>query len=383
MTQVAILKSHLGAGGGLEKYTRRLACAFAEMGCRTTLLTTESKKAPLPRLDNDLVNVVSLGTKKKFSLLSLLDFDRRCQEWLADHPVQHVFGMDRNRKQTHYRAGNGVHAAYLDQRRLSDSFMKRATFCINPLHRMILRYERIAFEHPSLRTLFANSHYVKQQILSYYATPPEKIEVVHNGVEWDELQNIFDESWQKTFAIRTQLGLSQSAFQLLFIGHGYRRKGLCQLLQGLALLKEKDIQLSVVGKDKELPFFQSLASKLGISSKVFFFGPQSQIHPFYQMADCLAIPSLYDPFANVTIEGLAMGLFVISSKFNGGSEILNPGSGTIIESLLDPDSVCASLSIALCHPKNRFQADIIRQSVKHLNFNSQLNQIVRRVVDAC
>ena len=44
--------------------------------------------------------------------------------------------------------------------------------------------------------------------------------------------------------------------------------------------------------------------------------------PFYQMADALVIPSFYDPFANVTVEALAMGLFVLSSKHNGGPEIL-------------------------------------------------------------
>ena len=67
---------------------------------------------------------------------------------------------------------------------------------------------------------------------------------------------------------------------------------------------------------------QALAAKLNIQRRVTFFGPQKEIRPFYQFADALVIPSFYDPFANVTVEALAMGLFVVSSKSNGGHEIL-------------------------------------------------------------
>lgn len=35
----------------------------------------------------------------------------------------------------------------------------------------------------------------------------------------------------------------------------------------------------------------------------------------------LDIPSYYDPFANVTVR-MAIGVFVLSSAYNGGSEIL-------------------------------------------------------------
>ena len=38
--RLAILKSHLGAGGGLEKYARRLAAGFAERGAEVQLLTS-------------------------------------------------------------------------------------------------------------------------------------------------------------------------------------------------------------------------------------------------------------------------------------------------------------------------------------------------------
>jgi UDP-glucose:(heptosyl)LPS alpha-1,3-glucosyltransferase len=380
MPTVVLLKSHLNAAGGLEKYTLRLACAFAAAGCRTTVLTTCSKDRAAPQIHPD-VDVISLGAKQGLSVANLIDFDKRCRQWLKDNPSDLVFGMDRNRYQTHYRAGNGVHAAFLAQRRFCEPWLKRLSFSLNPLHQLTLSYEKTAFEHPSLKTLFTNSSFVKEQILHYYSTPEEKIQVVHNGVEWQELQTPFEQGPSMMPQLRSQYGLSNNCFQLLFAGHGYRRKGLYQLFQGLAALTDSNIQLSIVGKDKEIDLFKSLAVKLGIAHQVFFFGAQPSLYPFYQMADALAVPSLYDPFANVTVEALAMGLFVITSKFNGGHEVLKSHSGLILEDLFDPSCMAAALATAKRQPKTMTQATAIRQSVEDLNFKNQLNKIVNRCID--
>ena len=72
-----------------------------------------------------------------------------------------------------------------------------------------------------------------------------------------------------------------------------------------------------------------------------------------------------------------MGLFVISSKHNGGHEILQPYTGTTIDDLNDPTSLAESLCRAMSHPKTRSSSLMIRQSVQHLDFPNQLEQIVQ------
>jgi UDP-glucose:(heptosyl)LPS alpha-1,3-glucosyltransferase len=116
--------------------------------------------------------------------------------------------------------------------------------------------------------------------------------------------------------------------------------------------------------------------KLQLTGKVGFFGKRTDCTRFYQMADALVIPSLYDPFANVTLEALALGVFVLSSKNNGGHEVLTAQNGATLSSLDDPELFAQLLTASMKHPKTLVQAQMIRESVKHLDFSHQLNALV-------
>jgi UDP-glucose:(heptosyl)LPS alpha-1,3-glucosyltransferase len=377
LPDVTLIKSELFRTGGLEKYTWQLAQDFCSLGAKVTLLTSGS---PSSFFEHPLLKVVSLPTHSPLSVINVLQFDKACNAYLVDHRSPVIFSLDRLRFQTHIRAGNGVHAAYLQRRKQEEGLMKKLSFAINPLHRTILSLEKKAFEHPDLKMLFTNSEMVKKEILQFYNTDPQKIHVVHNGVEWNGMRQAF-ENWEVQRKIAIQdLHLDPQAFQFLFIGHNYHRKGLEKLLYALSLLKQEHFQLSVVGKEKDPSHFIRLIQKLGLSEKVFIFGPQKETLRFYQLADCSVIPSLYDPFANVTVEALAMGVFVLSSKHNGGHEVLTDKNGLVIDDLDDAASFAETLKTALNRPKTFKSATAIRQSVKHLDFSNQLRLITQRSV---
>jgi UDP-glucose:(heptosyl)LPS alpha-1,3-glucosyltransferase len=283
-----------------------------------------------------------------------------------------VLGLDRTINQTHLRLGGGIHAAFLENRKCYESLFKTYINKINPLHKTILDLEKKAILSPHLKKVITNSYMVRQEILKYYPICKEKISTIHNGVEWEKMQKPFS-NWQKDkLSFCKQLNLDPKKFHFLFIGNGFERKGLKQLLLALSLLKE-DFHLSVVGKDKNINSFIKFAKKLSLEKKVSFFGPRSDVINFYQLSDSLVIPSFYDPFANVTLEALAMGLFVVSSSSNGGSEVLTKENGTIIESLVNIDSIFLSLKKALDNKKTLQGSQKIRDSIKHLDFSNQLN----------
>ena len=165
--------------------------------------------------------------------------------------------------------------------------VQAALFSLNPLHRLILKLEKQAFENPDLKLLFTNSHMVRNEILEHYQVDPNKIRVIHNGVEWNEMQSDFD-SWESNrLKLARKRGLNLNRYQFLFIGHNYRRKGLAKLLKALSLLFNRDFDLSVVGAEKHLKEFQQLTIQLKLQNHVHFFGPQKDTRSFYQIADAL------------------------------------------------------------------------------------------------
>lgn len=373
MREIVLLKSRSNNHGGLEKYASRIADAFLKRGDKVTILTSGE-----PILKPD-IPIFTTKTVPWPAFLRMEQFDFFVRRWLKKTKADLIFGMDRNRYQTHIRAGNGVHAAYLKSRFQTDSLFKACICHLNPLHRKILELEQAGFENPALQKLFTNSEMVKKQVLSTYKVDESKIQVIHNGVEWHEMQSDFLQWQEKKQEGLKKFQLDPNHFHFLFIGNGYSRKGLDRLLFAFSQIKQEPFHLSVIGKDNRMDMYRARAIQLGLKDRVRFFGPSQEIRLFYQLADCLVIPSFYDPFANVTIEALAMGLFVLSSKHNGGCEILSPENGAVIQDLLKPDAIIEALRNAMKYPKTKQSANSVRSSVERLDFSNQL----KILMEAC
>ncbi len=362
---ITLVKSDIARVGGAEKYARVLIRAFQEKGREVKLITS----GPVP-LDLHC-EVLTKELHSKTSVLKLHEFNNFCKNELTNSPAGPIFALDRYVAATHIRAGSGVHKAYLSHRKETDSIFRRTSHLFNPLHRAHLKIEKNGFEHPDLQVLFTNSHLVKNEILTHYNVDEKKISVIHNGAPWQELQPHFSD-WHSHH--------NPNHYHFLFIGHNFERKGLRPLLHSLSLLKRQDWILSVVGSDKEQKKFHRLVNQLGIATHIHFYGSQKNTIPFLQAADCLVIPSYYDPFAGVTVEALAMGLFVVSSVTNGGSEVLTKETGSIIEELNNPEAVKHSLETAMTRPKNQTLSQKIRDSVKHLALSTQLSKYIEELL---
>lgn len=374
--RVAILKSNLATLGGLEKYAIHIGKGFSHQGHEVTFITT----GPIPAITYPM-HGVSLGDPPFLSLRHIQFFDEAAYNWLKEHPQDIIFGLDRNLMQTHYRAGNGVHATYLEQRKLTDSWLKQQTFKINPLHRFILKREKQLFEHPDLKVLFTNSNMVKKDILNRFNVNPNKIHTVYNGVAWQQFSEYFQSWEEKKQDYLKAWSLDPHTQKFLFIGNGYRRKGLPLLLQAIEPLLKEDIELLVVGHDKHLKQFISKASALKNGKKIHFFGHQKNLIPFFQVSDILILPTTYDPFANVTLESLAMGLPVITSTYNGASEILTDENGCIIQNLEDKKEMQSSL-LAFCNKRKTItSAQKIRNSIPNFDFSKQLDKLIQISID--
>jgi len=145
-----------------------------------------------------------------------------------------------------------------------------------------------------------------------------RITVISNAVDQDKFHPQLSDQYRTP--IRTTLGIPENATVSLFVGSGYERKGVRQLLDIFLRLPENH-HLIIVGKDKHIAKFQELAKEKKIDQKVHFMGPQEDVRPYLGAADLFVFPSLYDPLPNSALEAAAAGLPVLASRTTGAADL--------------------------------------------------------------
>jgi UDP-glucose:(heptosyl)LPS alpha-1,3-glucosyltransferase len=251
---------------------------------------------------------------------------------------------------------------------------------LNPLHHALLSLERELF----LKTprIIANSEMVKRQIMEYYAVPQQKITVIYNGVDLERFRPV--NAGQKA-TLRKKLGLPEDSVLALYVGSGFKRKGVPQILRAMAELKRSgtsDVLFVAAGKDR-IAKYEKCAADLGIANRVMFLGPRQDIADIYAASDFFVLPTLYDPFSNATLEALASGLPVITSRHNGVAELIENGvQGYVIERLTDPDELAACMS-ELARKSSSMQASA-RQLAERFSIEQsadELNDVIASLND--
>ena len=206
-----------------------------------------------------------------------------------------------------YRAGDGVHKVFL-------KYIKKSH--INPLHFIYLYLEEKCFTRAKI--IIANSKMVRAEIIKTYGIRSEKIKVIYNGINFESPEG---KSYLK---LNKEFSISEKEKIILFVGSGFKRKGVAEFLQILAQLKYFNWRAFVVGKEKQMYIYQQLAQQLGIKNKVIFTGVREDVDDFYAMSDIFILPTYYDPFSNVVLEAMNFANVVFTTKQNGASEILEP-----------------------------------------------------------
>jgi len=217
------------------------------------------------------------------------------------------FSLDRILCPDIYRAGDGVHKVFLSK-------LKKKS--LNPLHPIYLFIERKCLR--KAKCVIANSKMIKRQIIEAYDIEPEKIRVIYNGIEIKEI------NYEKSFAnISKEFNINKSTTNIIFVGSGFERKGVKELLYIASNINSNNIKVFVIGKEKNISLYQNLSRELGVQDKVIFTGPREDVDDFYTIGDIFLFPTHYEPFSNVVLEAMNFENVVFTTAQNGASEILD------------------------------------------------------------
>lgn len=190
------------------------------------------------------------------------------------------------------------------------------------------------------RRVITCSQYMRDEARRIFLLPPEKQDVVPNGVDLTD----FDppDGVEAFRATRVRPGEKM----LFYAGRLEYEKGVQTVLDALPrVLTREPIRFYVAGWGTHGEALRARAATLGLSDRVHFLGfvPQEELAMFYAAADLAVVPSLYEPFGIVALETMASGTPCIAADTGGLREFVVHEATGLRFSPGDPASLAAMI----------------------------------------
>jgi UDP-glucose:(heptosyl)LPS alpha-1,3-glucosyltransferase len=314
--KLALVRQKYTPFGGAERFVERALAALRSQGTDVTIVARSWQGQPGPGFLR--CNPFFVGRTWRDAGFA------RCVRHLIDEGRFDLVQSHERIAGCHiFRAGDGVHATWLDLRDQARGGSSRLATALSPWHRYTLAAEAAMFRHPNLRAVICNSRMVKADIARRFGVTDDKLHVIYNGVDLEHFQPCLRAAQRQP--LRQALAIDDARPVILFVGSGFERKGVPALLRALAQMRRRDALLLVVGRDSGQRKMMALAERLGVAERVRFLGGQQDVRPYYGAADCFALPTVYDPMPNAALEALACGLPVVTSTTSGAAELIQPG----------------------------------------------------------
>lgn len=174
--------------------------------------------------------------------------------------------------------------------------------------------------------IIAVSRQMKTDVIEAYGVAPEKVTVIHNGIDPDFYKPTFDTDLLKEYGIDPEIPF------VLFVGRITRQKGISQLISA-AKYFNKNCQVVLCAGAPDTPEIAEETEKLITELKLSRNGvilisemlPREKIKVLYSHARVFACPSLYEPFGIINLEAMSCETPVVGSAVGGIPEIITEG----------------------------------------------------------
>jgi UDP-glucose:(heptosyl)LPS alpha-1,3-glucosyltransferase len=280
-------------------------------------------------------------------------FASACVEALKAHPVDVSLGFDKTWGQDILYPQGGLHSASRYHNLLKhvpglDRLSARLVRLLDLTSISFKKLERRQYLSSPRPIVLAISRMVQRHFHEYVGLPESSVRVLHAAIDPERFAA--NDRCARRDRERAAWGTTASEAVGLFIAMNYRLKGLDPLLRSLVHVpKERRFRLIVVGNAK-YSRYESLARRLGVLDRVKFLGFRADPQDAYFAADLLIHPTFYDPCSLVVIEALACGLPVVTTQYNGASELLTPhADGLIVRDPHDASELAAAIA-DVCDP---------------------------------
>ncbi len=210
--------------------------------------------------------------------------------------------------------------------------------------------ERYLVNNTRCKIFLPVSSLTKEKFLQEYKIEPEKIHVIHPGVDIARFQRLDREHCCKE--IREQFKIDPSDIVILFVSMNFEIKGLDYVMAAVGKAKASypshNVKLLVVGKG-DYKKYSVFAQENGIRDNVIFAGIQKEnLEKIYLASDIFMMLSRFDTFGITVLEAMAASLPVIISSNVGAKDLVSEGiNGFVIEDTNNIDMICEKIGFML------------------------------------
>lgn len=341
--RVALVLEHFDPTiGGLEAWTCRFAHALHEQGHQVTIVASDFSDAGTPFKQHRFTSERSPRERAQrvATALRSLDVD-----------IVHDAGCGWAADVLHPHAGSQVLS--LDRNLASLPWRKRTRLLLSPAMRR-WRADLTATERTQMANatrVVAVSESVRQDLMHRYSIDPHRIAIVPNGIDTHRFVP-GDRDAQRAEA-RRSLRIEDDVV-LLSVATNFNLKGVDVTLAALGrLVRERSkVKLIVAGRGP-VEEYRRRAAQLGVAGAVSFLGHVEDVPRLHAAADVYVHPTFHDACSLATLEAMASGLPVVTTRCNGAADGMSSGrEGYVLDRAGDVAALAQAMR-ALLDPQRR------------------------------
>jgi glycogen synthase len=330
--------------GGLARHVRKLSEALCNRGVEVHVLTRGGEESPAeeivagvyvhrviePKRPTDLGEFVAWVERMNSDMLAAgvelgdrYDFDLvHGHDWLVAMAGDHLARrFECPLVTTIHATEHGRHQGWVD---------KHPQSYIHGVERWITnRADRV----------IVCSFYMREQVAEIFDVPDERIAVIWNGIDPEDLQPHDEPELQR---LRAQFAAPEEKLVLL-IGRLVYEKGFQLAIEAMPALIERhpETRFVVAGAGTHEQELRRQAEELVLMNHGTFLGWMGDdvLHSLYRIADVCVVPSIYEPFGLVALEAMASGCPCIVADTGGLREVVPHEEAGLRFTARDPDSL--------------------------------------------
>ncbi len=238
-------------------------------------------------------------------------------------------------------------------------YVARAKPQYAPIYRITPRYhyqhtfERSVFHADENTTIFSLSPREMSVYQQHYGTPASRFVLMPPTL--DVTRKLSGDYAQKRQQKRDALGIKKDGCLLLFIGSGFKTKGLDRVIAAVHALPDalkKQTHLYIVGQDNAVKVYQRQIDQLELNPHIKFLGGRDDVPELMLAGDLLIHPAYSENTGTVILEAIISGLPVIATDVCGyAPHIAKANAGLILHSPFDQNNLNQQLALMLTSEK--------------------------------